>query len=87
MLKGTTDYMVGFECDRTHGYTCRTKLFELSDVANFEKKFPREWITADGNHVTHDFVDYALPLIQGETKMVKEDGLPRFCHLKKVFAK
>ena len=87
MLKGTTDYMVGFECTRTNGYRCKAKLFELSDVANFEKKFPREWITADGNHVTHDFVDYALPLIQGETKMVKEDGLPRFCHLKKVFAK
>ena len=79
--------MVGFECSRTNGYTCKAKLFELSDVANFEKKFPREWITPDGNHVTKDFVDYALPLIQGETKMVKENGLPRFCELKRVFAK
>jgi len=87
MLKGTSDYMVGFECSRTNGYTCKAKLFELSDVANFEKKFPREWITPDGNHVTKDFVDYALPLIQGETKMVKENGLPRFCELKRVFAK
>ena len=29
----------------------------------------------------------ALPLIQGETKLEKEDGLPRFARLKKVFAK
>ena len=33
------------------------------------------------------FIDYCLPLIQGETGMVREDGLPRFVRLKKVFAK
>ena len=87
MLKGTTDKMVGFECDRTNGYTCKAKLFDLSDVANFEKKFPKEWINAEGNNVTEEFVKYALPLIQGETKLEKEDGLPRFARLKKVFAK
>ena len=87
MLKGTTDKMVGFECDRANGYTCKAKLFDLADVANFEKKFPKEWINADGNNLTHDFAKYALPLIQGETKLEKEDGLPRFARLKKVFAK
>ena len=87
MLAGVTDKMVGFECDRTNGYTCKAKLFDLSDVANFEKKFPKEWINAEGNNVTEDFVKYALPLIQGETKLEKEDGLPRFARLKKVFAK
>ena len=87
MLRGTTDKMVGFVCDRSGGYTCRTELFDLADVANFEKKFPREWINEAGNMVTADFTDYVLPLIQGETKMEKENGLPRFAQLKKVFAK
>ena len=87
MIAGVTDKMVGFECDRTNGYTCKAKLFDLSDVANFEKKFPKEWINAAGNNVTEEFVKYALPLIQGETKLEKEDGLPRFARLKKVFAK
>ena len=32
------------------------------------------------------FIRYALPLIQGETGMVKENGLPRFAKLKKVRA-
>ena len=86
-VAGETGKMVGFECDRTNGYTCKTKLFDLDKVANFEKKFPKEWITPEGNYVTKDFIDYCLPLIQGETMMVKEDGLPRFCNLKKVFAK
>ena len=39
-LKGKTDVMVGFECDRTNGYECKAKLFELSKVANFEQKLP-----------------------------------------------
>ena len=86
MLNGETDKMVGFVCDRTNGYKCDIKLFDLSDVANFEKKVPAEWINADGNDVTAVFVDYALPLIQGETPMEKENGLPRFARLKKVFA-
>ena len=85
-VAGETGKMVGFECDRTNGYTCKPKLFDLDKVANFEKKLPREWVNAEGNNVTQDFIDYALPLIQGETPMVKENGLPRFCNLKKVFA-
>ena len=60
MIAGVTDKMVGFECDRTNGYTCKAKLFNLSDVANFEKKFPREWINAEGNNVTED-VRQVLP--------------------------
>jgi len=86
-VSGTTGKMVGFACDRTDGYTCKAKLFDLDSVANYEKKFPREWINAEGNNVLPAFVDYCLPLIQGETGMVKEDGLPRFCKLKRVFEK
>ena len=87
-VSGVTDKMVGFECTRgANGYHCEPKLFDLSLVANTEKKVPREWINAEGNGVTQGFIDYCLPLIQGETDMVKEDGLPRFVHLKRVFAK
>ena len=87
-VAGITDKMVGFKCTRdANGYKCEPELFDLSVVANTEKKFPKEWINAEGNGVTDAFVDYCLPLIQGETGMVKEDGLPRFVQLKKVFAK
>ena len=87
MLEGETDKMVGFECERKDGaYSCRTKLFELSDVANYENKVPSGWINEEGNDVTEDFVRYALPLINGETPMVKKDGLPDFAALKRVLA-
>ena len=87
-VSGETDKMVGFECTRENGqYSCRTKLFNLSDVANFEKKVPLEWINEAGNGVTQEFLDYALPLIQGENRRTLENGLPRFAQLKKVLVK
>ncbi len=87
-VSGITDKMVGFTCTRDEkGYHCEPTLFDLSLVANTEKKVPQEWINEAGNGINQGFIDYCLPLIQGETRMVKEDGLPRFVNLKRVFAK
>ncbi len=87
-VAGITDKMVGFE--RVTGpdgkYECRIKLFDLSVVANAEKKLPLEWINETGDGITQGFIDYALPLIQGQTDLAFEDGLPRFVKLKKVRA-
>ena len=84
-VAGETDKMVGFERVMQDGqYTCKIKLFDLSEVANTEKTVPREWINEAGNGIMPAFVDYALPLIQGQTDLLIEDGLPRFVKLKKV---
>ncbi len=86
-VAGETDKMVGYERVMVDGkYTMKVKLFPLDIVANAEKQVPREWINETGDGVTHAFIEYALPLIQGQTKMVIEDGLPRFVKLKKVKA-
>ena len=62
-------------------------MVDVTKVANFEKKVPRAWINEAGNGVTQEFIDYVLPLIQGEPKLPKEDSLPRFAKLKKVLVK
>ena len=87
-VNGITDKMVGFERTYEDGkYVCKTKLLGLTDVANTEKKVPLEWINAAHNGVEKPFIDYVLPLIQGEPKLPKQDSLPRFAKLKKVLAK
>ena len=45
-MAGVTDKMVGFKCTRDENgkYTCEPELFDLSIVANTEKKVPQEWI-------------------------------------------
>jgi len=86
-VAGITDKMVAFERATEDGhYVCKTKLLNLTDVANYEKKVPLEWINDEHNGIKHEFIDYALPLIQGETKLPKVDSLPRFAKLKKVLA-
>jgi 6-phosphofructokinase len=87
-VRGENGKMVAFERKYILGkYTCKTKLIPLGSVANFEKKVPLEWITKDGNNVTKDFIDYALPLIQGAPKRETANSLPRYARLKKVVAK
>jgi len=85
-VSGITDKMVAFQCSREGGYKCETVLQPLDIVANIEKKVPREWINTLGNGVEQPFIDYALPLIQGELEVPKEHCLPRFAKLKKIIA-
>ena len=86
-VAGITDKMVGYErVSKDGAYACQIKLFPLDIVANAEKKVPREWINPSGDGIEPAFIDYALPLIQGQTQLPIEDGLPRFVHLKKVKA-
>ena len=87
-INGINGRMIGFERGVRDGkYACKTKLIPLMEVANTEKKLPRSWINEEGNGVNHQFVEYALPLIQGEPDLPKVDSLPRFAHLKKILAK
>lgn len=49
----------------------------VSEVANHEKTVPLEWITSDGHDVTEELIIYMKPLIQGETNLKYENGLPK----------
>ena len=84
-LTGGTDKMVGFAREAGAAYHCTPVAVNLSDVANAEKKVPLAWINEAGNGVTQQFIDYALPLIQGEPQTEKVSSLPRYAKLKKVF--
>ena len=87
-VSGTTGKMVAFEREYIDGkYHCKMVLLPLSSVANYEKKVPLEWINEDGNGLKREFIDYVLPLIQGEPKLPLEHSLPRYARLKKVLAK
>lgn len=84
-VSGETDKMVCFERDMSTGhYVCKYKLLPLELAANTEKTVPLDWITDNGTALSDKFVEYALPLIQGDAKAPLEDGLPRFAKLKKV---
>ena len=87
-VNGVTGKMVAFQRESIDGaYHCKLVLIPLTDVANYEKKVPLEWINDEHNGLKHEFIDYVLPLIQGEPKLPLEHSLPRYARLKKVLAK
>ena len=56
----------------------------LSEVANREKKMPRDFITEDGFHITQKCRNYLQPLIAGEAYPPYVNGLPDYVRLKNV---
>ena len=87
-VAGETDKMVVFERDYSADtYVCNPALVFLEHAANAERKVPAEWIIDGGKYISDEFVEYALPLIQGDVKVPHENGLPRFAKLKKIYAK
>ena len=84
-VAGETDKMVAFERVYEDGkYVCKYVTEPLTLAANTEKKVPLEWINEEHNGLKKEFIDYVLPLIQGEIDIPKEDGLPRYAKLKKI---
>lgn len=63
-------------------YEITYKLHALNQIANTEKKIPKTMINAKGNGITKEFIDYALPLIQGENTPLYKDGIQQFSKMK-----
>ncbi len=86
-VSGETDKMVVFERQQGKEYKIEYKLMPVDLAANTEKDVPLEWVTNNGTGLSDDFIEYALPLIQGETSAPTVDGLPRMAQLKKIKVK
>ena len=65
-------------------YRWKIGVAKLADVANVEKKMPRDFITADGFHITAKCRNYLEPLIAGEAFPPFEKGLPKYVRLKNL---
>jgi len=78
-LDGVNGKMVTLVREKGPKYKCTTGLANLRDVADGEKKVPREFINDKGNHITDAMRDYLRPLVQGEAPItIDKDGLPVF---------
>lgn len=81
-LAGKSGVMPVIERTSNHPYQWRIGEAPLGHVANVEKKMPREFISADGFHITDACREYLLPLIQGESYPPYINGLPQYITLK-----
>lgn len=65
-------------------YRWRIGSAPLDDIANVEKKLPRDYISADGFGITAKARAYLEPLIRGEDYPPFKRGLPHYVRLKNV---
>ena len=80
-MRGETAKMCAIKRLSDQPYRVETEMVDVTQVANFEKKVPDEWITEDGMHVNENFERYARPLIQAELTPIYINGVPRHIHL------
>ncbi|HVY23411.1 MAG TPA: 6-phosphofructokinase [Steroidobacteraceae bacterium] len=81
-LKGHNAVMPTIKRVSDKPYKWTVGMAPLEKVANVEKMLPRDYITADGFHITAKARKYLLPLIKGEDYPPYKDGLPQYVVLK-----
>ena len=77
-LQGETGKMITFCRSTNSPYTLKCCTADVNQICNQEKVVPLEWIIDEGTNISQDFIDYALPLIQGQVSVPMQDGLPLF---------
>ncbi len=82
-INGETNLMVIIKRISTNPYQVEYKLHGLLQCANTEKKMPKSMINSKGNGVTKEFIDYVLPLIQGENIPKFKGGIQQFSKVRK----
>jgi len=81
-LEEKSNRMVGILRESNHPYKASYIDLDLASCANYEKKIPDSMINVSGNGMTQAFIDYALPLIQGEHQPKYINGIQRFTKIK-----
>ena len=83
-LKGHNAVMPAIKRVSDKPYKWKIEMVRLQDVANKEKFMPRNFITADGFHITEKCRTYLAPLIVGEDYPPFKNGMPDYVVLKNV---
>ncbi|MFA5178905.1 MAG: 6-phosphofructokinase [Candidatus Izemoplasmatales bacterium] len=81
-LAGDNGVMICIRRKQNDPYDVSYFTHPFADIANGEAMMPRNMINASGNGLTNAFLDYVLPLVQGEVKPKYKQGVVGFCHIK-----
>lgn len=73
---GENGKMMCFKRVSDNPYSVKIESVDASLVANKEKFFPNEWISENNNNIKDEALNYFLPLIQGEQKIITKNGIP-----------
>ncbi len=81
-LEGRNAVMAAIKRTASNPYRWAVAPVPLADVANVERKVPREFIREDGFGITEACRRYLLPLTAGEDYPPYKDGIPAYVRIK-----
>lgn len=81
--EGLTGQMVSMRRKDQKEYEIEYYPVDLQKIANYVKEVPTEYINESGNNITDEFLEYLLPLVQGEMTLPFENGFPKYFKLRK----
>ncbi len=81
-LSGNTGKMIAFRRLEGEPYRMECATVDVNQVCNREKHVPQQWIAGESNDIAPAFVDYVLPLVQGEAARPMENGIPKYLYRK-----
>lgn len=81
-LKGKSGKMVVFKRVSNHPYKIKYSLVSVNKVANAEARIPSSMIL-DNTRMSDEFRDYIRPLIEGEVKLLCENGVSKVAKFEK----
>ena len=81
-MEGMTGMMVTIRVTSRKPYVVEYSQFDIHEIANVERKVPKQWIINDGTYVSDEFLKYARPLIIGELQPHYSGGGPANITLK-----
>ena len=76
-MEGNTGMMVTIQVVSREPYLVTYNKYDIHEIANVERKVPRDWIINDGTYVSEKYLEYARPLILGNILPYYAGGLPR----------
>lgn len=83
-VNGANNVMISMQRVSSNPYKIEYVPADLDHIANAVKELPDEYITEDCSGIKPAFLDYILPLIEGEAPVQYKNGIPRATVLKKV---
>ena len=84
---GQTAVMVTMDRTSNRPYRIAYGHAKIKQIANEAKSVPREWINKRGNDILPPLKEYLLPLIQGESEVTYQNGLPAYLPVPHLISK
>lgn len=82
-FEGNTGKMITIQVQSREPYVETYSMFDIHEVANIERKVPKNWIINDGTYVSDEYLNYARPFIIGRVPPYTAGGLPVHLTMKK----